>query len=557
MAEGYKPGSSNKAETNEAAQVSPELLSLLGSEDSQAIGQALATLRKEIDEAPIVGRSLTAIRGKELVIPITTVPQKQRVLEALYELGIFPWEEEGMLIVDHHRDMAKLQLTGLTNETPLVEEAVLPQNLETLTFPLERHDTLSEHLKNREEVIRNLPNEERGTPPSRPRMRERDVKDEEMEPGLDTELQDLINRFDQGLIDETDEEFQRKVGVFPTLTLFPRQYIWQKGNPIEKRTGKIITRKERDTMYALAKEGDISALNTLTRMHTGLVIDAVVRAKEKFGGDADDLFQEGMMGMVRSIQLYEQDGKAQFSTYAMYGIEQRIRRFAYQHRFPIVRPVHLKENQRKFRKVSSVEDATASDLPSRVRERLADTFKEGNTTAGYDRLERMYFLNALFDPISDNENNVIDAKGRAQDAFLQNMIDGDIPPATFHRELEEYVKTILLTLSPREERILRLRFGIGDDQENGSGLTLEEIGEKFSVTGSRIREIEAKALRKLKHPSRSRKLRWFIDSAADEPYRYEEWSTRRARWDKERRIRDENMAHIEKMKKSRLPDNLV
>jgi hypothetical protein len=89
------------------------------------------------------------------------------------------------------------------------------------------------------------------------------------------------------------------------------------------------------------------------------------------------------------------------------------------------------------------------------------------------------------------------------------------------------------------------------------GLTLEEIGEQFAISGNRIRQIEAKALRKLKHPARSRMLSWFMEDGGSRSYRYEDWDTFRERRDRERQKHTANVAHIEKVKNSRLPDNLV
>jgi RNA polymerase primary sigma factor len=574
--EEFTPKPRSAAEAPKFQEISPELLALVGGESPEVIEIAIAILKQEIKDAPVVGRSLAAIRGKELVIPITTATQKAHVLEALLALNIFPWEEDGVIVIDHHLDMQKLSLAGVTDESlPQNPALVLPENSPEVTFPLTRFDSLSEHIKTQNEARKNLPNDVRGTPPSQPNMPKVKTEgevDSDTEPDIDVELKRLIDRFDQGLIDETDAEFQKSVGVFPTLTLFPRQYVWQKRQPREIRTGRVIDKEERNELYVLAKEGDRDAITKLTRMHVGLVIEAVVRMKEKFGGDPDDLFQEGMMGLVHSMENYDVQGAASFGTYAMYGIESRMQRYQYRYRHQINRPDHLRAQQRAYQKVAKTEEITAAELPTAAQEVLSKGEYVGGMSMGRERLERFYFLNTVFDPIGDEYgDNLIDANGRAEDAYSENMFGGEIFPDIFYRELEEALTPLLLTLTPREERVLRLRFGLSEpnnaiaqqlferdlDKEHQTsssdldGLTLEETGILFDVSKERIRQIEAKALRKLKHPSRSNQIRPFVKLLSADPWRPYDYNKGKSRHELIADLKRE----IDRLKNTRIEDN--
>lgn len=494
------------------------LMNLVGNEDSKLVIRGAENLKKEVTEAGVVGRS-TEKPNKEFVIPVTSREQKERVLDTLYDLSIFPWEEDGLLIVDHHRDLDKLRLIGLIEEPvtkPLIEEP-------NLAFPLERHESLSEHVKERAAARKQRPNEERA---KRALKREELDEGEELEPGIDTELADTISRFDQGIIDEDDEEFTQKLGVFPSMKLFPRQYIWNKGVPTEKRTGRQLSLTERNELYTKGKGGDPKALTTISRLHAGLVLEAVVRVREKFGGtdvvDSDDLFQEGMLGLLRAVELYDQNREdtASFGFYAMFHIEARIRDHAYQHKYPIKRP--------------------RGTLPEAMRKARA------NPELYQDDLLRRYYLNAAFDPISEDGQEVSEESYELLEPQTEEV--HEIPRASMEREVKEKITATLGSLTPREERVLRMLYGVGVQKDRlgeepmgkrGSdmheGMTLEEVGNTFGVTRERIREIEAKALRKLKHPARSRALKMLLDYYENEPERVSErrWKQRWERYTSE------------------------
>ncbi|SCJ88343.1 RNA polymerase sigma factor rpoD [Anaerotruncus sp. 2789STDY5834896] len=259
---------------------------------------------------------------------------------------------------------------------------------------------------------------------------------------------------------------------------------------------QLLTSEEEIELAKRMSEGDPYARKRLSEANLRLVVSIAKRYVGR-GMQFLDLIQEGNLGLIKAVEKFDHTKGFKFSTYATWWIRQAITRAIADQARTIRIPVHMVETINKVKKVSSQllhqngHEPTAEEIAD-VLDMPAEKVRE--------------IMRVAQEPVS-LETPI----GEEEDSHLGDFIPDDDAPApaeaASHTLLREQLGEVLQTLTPREEKVLRLRFGL----EDGRSRTLEEVGKEFNVTRERIRQIEAKALRKLRHPSRSKKLKDFLD----------------------------------------------
>ena len=319
---------------------------------------------------------------------------------------------------------------------------------------------------------------------------------------LDDDVDDVEDEDVEGKDPDLDDDEEKPLSSLLDLTSFSSGGSVQLNDPVKmylKEIGRVPLLKPEDEpeIAKRIEEGDEEARSILISSNLRLVVSI---AKKYVGRGMLflDLIQEGNMGLVKAVEKFDYTKGFKFSTYATWWIRQAITRAIADQARTIRIPVHMVETINKLTRVQRQlvqelgRDPSAEEISQRMEGISPEKVREIQKIA----LEPV----SLETPIGEEDDShlgdfIEDKEALSPDQYASNQL------------LKDEINSVLSGLTEREEKVLRLRFGLYD----GRTRTLEEVGREFNVTRERIRQIEAKALRKLKHPSRSKRLKDFFD----------------------------------------------
>ncbi|WP_079547877.1 RNA polymerase sigma factor RpoD [Christensenella massiliensis] len=318
------------------------------------------------------------------------------------------------------------------------------------------------------------------------------------------QIDKLYEALEEQNIDVLDDEIEKEVPKIEEETVDFELSMPENINiddPVRmylKEIGKVplLSANEEVELAKRMGEGDQEAKRKLAEANLRLVVSIAKRYVGR-GMLFLDLIQEGNLGLIKAVEKFDYQKGYKFSTYATWWIRQAITRAIADQARTIRIPVHMVETINKLIRVSRqlLQQYGRDPLPEELAKEM-DIPEE----------KVREILKIAQEPVS-LETPI----GEEEDSHLGDFIPDDDAPAPAEAAaftlLKEQLMDVLDTLTPREEKVLKLRFGL----EDGRARTLEEVGKEFQVTRERIRQIEAKALRKLRHPSRSKKLRDFLE----------------------------------------------